>query len=304
MWRPAPDSFGLADYHFTEVDTGMSTIAVLGTGRLGSGFIEAACGRGWAVSVWNRTAPKAEQLVEFGAHVAASPAEAVQGVDRVHLVLHDDASVEEVLAKALPALGAGTTICDHTTTQPALTAMRAKRLASLGIEYLHCPVFMGPAAARNSEGSMLVAGPQGVFGRARDDLSQMTGRLEYLGERLDYAAAFKLLGNAYIIGVSALVADVLSIARGSGLAPDEAIRVTDFINPMTVVQARGRSMAAGSFAPSFELTMARKDIRLMIEMAGDLPLGVLPGVGDRMEALIATGHGGEDFSVLAVDAVR
>lgn len=282
---------------------GMSTMAVLGAGRLGSGFVEAARGRGWSVAVWNRTATKAERLAEFGARLAASPADAVRGAHRVHLVLHDDASVEEVLAEALPALGPGTILCDHTTTQPGLTAARAKRLAAMGIQYLHCPVFMGPAAARNSEGSMLVAGPQAAFDRVRDDLSQMTGRLEYLGERLDLAAAVKLLGNAYIIGVSALVADVLSIAKGSGLAPDEAIRVTDFINPMTVVQGRGRSMAAGSFAPSFELTMARKDVRLMLETAGDLPLGVLPGLADRMDALIEAGHGGEDFSVLAVDAV-
>lgn len=287
----------------TEGERSMSNIAVIGTGRLGSGFVEAALERGWGVTVWNRTPAKAERLTEFGARVAASPAEAVQTVDRVHLVLNDDASVEDVLDQAVPGLGADTIICDHTTTQPALTAARAERLARMGVGYLHCPVFMGPAAARHSQGRMLVAGPRTLFDRVRNGLSQMTGNLEYLGERPDLAAAVKLLGNAYIIGISGLVADVLSIAKGSGLAPEEAIRVTEFVNPATIVQLRGRSMAEGSFAPSFELTMARKDIRLMLETVGDLPMGVLPGLADRMDALIGAGHGGEDLGVLAVDAV-
>lgn len=279
----------------------MAAITFLGTGLLGSGFVEAALERGWAVTVWNRTPGKAERLGEMGARVSASPAEAVRGADRVHLVLNDDASVEEVLERIGPALGPDTVICDHTTTQPVLTAARAQRLAGAGVRYLHCPVFMGPAAARKSEGRMLVAGPQVLFDGVKDDLSKMTGRLEYLGERPDYAAGVKLIGNAYIIGISALVADAMAIARGSGLRLAEAIRITELINPVAMIEGRGRSMAEGSFAPSFELTMARKDIRLMLETAGDLPLALLPGLAARMDALIEAGHGGEDVGVLALE---
>ena len=49
--------------------------------------------------------------------------------------------------------------------------------------------------------------------------------------------------------------------------------------------------------------MARKDLRLMIETAGALPLAVLPTVAERMDALIAEGHGAEDVGVLGRDAV-
>ena len=62
-------------------------------------------------------------------------------------------------------------------------------------------------------------------------------------------------------------------------------------------------MVAGDFAPGFELAMARKDLRLMIETAGALPLAVLPAVAERMDALIAEGHGAEDVGVLGRDAV-
>jgi 3-hydroxyisobutyrate dehydrogenase-like beta-hydroxyacid dehydrogenase len=282
----------------------MTSIAVLGTGLLGSGFVEAACGRGWEVTVWNRTPAKAEALASVGARVAATPAQAVRGVQRVHLVLRDDASVEDVLGEALPAVDAGTVICDHTTTQPALTAARAQRLADQGVAYLHCPVFMGPPAARDAKGSMLVAGPRALFEGVQDELTQMTGRLAYLGERPDQAAVIKLMGNALIIGVVGLLADALALGRSAGLSPEEALGVMEFINPGAVAKLRGPRMAAGSFDPSFALTMARKDVRLMLETAEGLPLAVLPGLAARMDALIQGGHGDQDVGVLAVDAVR
>lgn len=281
----------------------MTHIAILGTGLLGSGFAEAAAKRGWTVTAWNRTPGKARALEEFGVSVAATPADAVRGADRVHMILTDDAVVEAVLAAARPGLGANTIICDHTTTQPALTAVRAARLAAEGVQYLHCPVFMGPPAARNAQGSMMVSGPPALFDQVRGDLAMMTGKLEYCGERPDLAAAYKLFGNAFIVGMGALVADVYTIAKGAGCTPEEALRVMGFFNPSAILEGRGKSMAQGAFVPGFELSMARKDIRLMMETAGNRPLAALPGIAARMDTLIAAGHGSDDVGVIAIDAV-
>jgi 3-hydroxyisobutyrate dehydrogenase-like beta-hydroxyacid dehydrogenase len=63
-------------------------------------------------------------------------------------------------------------------------------------------------------------------------------------------------------------------------------------------------MAERDFAPSFELSMARKDVRLMLETAGPQPLAALPAIGARMDELIAQGYGDRDFGVLAVEAVQ
>ena len=71
-----------------------------------------------------------------------------------------------------------------------------------------------------------------------------------------------------------------------------------------MVAGRGVNMARGNFAPSFELQMARKDVRLMLETAGDRPLAALPAIAARMDQLIAAGHGAKDASVLGIDAVR
>lgn len=282
----------------------MSQIAFLGTGLLGSGLAEAAAKRGDSVTVWNRTIDKARALEKFGARVANTPADAVRNAERVHLVLRDDQIVEEVIAALRPGLSPNAIIVDHTTTQPKLTASRATRLNGEGVRYIHCPVFIGPAAARQSQGMILAAGPRALFDAIQPALARMAERVEYFGERPDFAAVIKLSGNAVIIGLSGVVADVLAIGDGAALTPDETMKVFALLNVGAMLAGRGRNMAAGNFTPSFELTMARKDVRLMLETAGDHPTPVLSGIADRMDELVDAGHGADDLAVIGIDSVR
>jgi len=282
----------------------MANVAFLGTGLLGSALAEASAKRGDAVTAWNRSADKVQALAQFGVKAASTPAEAVRGTSRVHLVLKDDAVVEETIAAARPGLSPDAILIDHSTTLPKLTAERAARLQAEGIAYLHCPVFMGPAAARSAQGSMLAAGPREIFDRVAADLEVMTGRLEYVGERADLAAVDKLMGNAMFIGMWAVLADIFTLAKASGVPAEDAVRLIGMLDLNGVAAARGKTMARSDFTPAFELSMARKDLRLMLETIGELPLATLPSIAARMDALIAAGHGGEDAGVLAIDAVR
>jgi 3-hydroxyisobutyrate dehydrogenase len=281
----------------------MTQIAFLGTGLLGGAIAEAAAKRGNGVTVWNRTIDKARALEQFGARVAPTPADAVRDAERVHLILKDDEVVEEVIASLRPGLAPNAIIVDHTTTQPDRTAARAARLTANGLRYLHCPVFMGPAAARVNQGIVLAAGPQHLFDTVKAELGRMGSRVEYFGERADLAAVYKLCGNAYIIGIAALVADVFAVAGGAGIAPTDALRIMDFFNPAAIIAGRGKNMAAGNYAASFELVMARKDLRLMIETAGATEMITLPAIAARMDALIASGHAADDLGVIGKDAV-
>jgi len=282
----------------------MAHIAFLGTGLLGSAFAEAAAKRGDTVTAWNRSPDKVTALAPFGVKSATTPADAVRGASRVHLVLKDDAVVDDVVSAARGGLSADAILIDHTTTLPSLTAQRAERLRAEGIKYLHCPVFMGPPAARNAQGVMLATGPKALFEAVQADLAKMTGRLQYMGERTDLAAVNKLLGNAMIIGVCAVMADVLTLAKACGVDAVDAVDLLGSLDMNAMVARRGTSMASGDFSPSFELVMARKDVRLMLETSGDLPMAALAAIALRMDRLIAAGHGAEDFSVLAIDAVR
>jgi 3-hydroxyisobutyrate dehydrogenase len=282
----------------------MTRIAFLGTGLLGSGMAEGAATRGDQVTVWNRTIEKARALEQFGVRVSETPVDAVRGAERVHLVLKDDAVVDDVIAALRPGLSRDAIIVDHTTNQPALTAARFRRLNGEGVRYLHCPVFMGPAAAREGRGTILSSGPRSLFDAVEDELSRMARRVEYLGERPDLAAVYKLLGNALIVGITALGSDVFAIARGANVTADEAMQLFDFFNPAGIFTGRVKDLAGGDFTPRFELTMARKDVRLMMETASGTPLLTLPAIAERMDALIADGYGGDDLVVLGKDSVR
>jgi len=164
-------------------------------------------------------------------------------------------------------------------------------------------VFIGPAAARESQGTILASGPQQLFDAVKHELAHMASRVEYFGERPDLAAVYKLCGNAFIIGIGALVSDVFTVAGGAHVAPTDALRILDFFNPSAVIAGRGRNIAVGDFSPAFELEMARKDVRLMLETAGTRPLAALPGIASRMDDLIGQGYGAADLAVIGKDVL-
>jgi 3-hydroxyisobutyrate dehydrogenase len=277
----------------------MSRVAFLGTGLLGSGMVEAMLRRGVQVSVWNRTASKARALEAFGARVAATPEDAVAGADLVHLALPDDAVVDAMLNQLAPGFSSGSVIIDHSTTAPAGTKARLGRAAARKIAWLHAPVFMSPQMCRDSVGLMLVSGPRASFGAVRAHLEAMTGEVWYLGEREDLAASFKIMGNSMIFAITAGLADVLAMSRSLGIEPLDAGGLFSKFKVGSVVPARMDKMARGDYSATFELTMARKDIGLMIEAAGSESLTVLPAIAQRMDQAIANGHGQEDLGAIA-----
>jgi len=282
----------------------MANVAFIGTGLLGSGMVEGMLRRGDKVSVWNRTESKARALETAGAKVAASPADAVDGAERVHMTLPDDSVVNQIGEGFAARLRPDATVVDHSTTSPRGTKSRIARARKGGVKFIHAPVFMSPQMARDSVGLMMVSGPQTVFEAVRGELAKMTGDVWYVGEEGDRAAAYKLFGNSMLFVIAAGVADVFAMAKGLGIAPAEALEVFSKFQPGGVIKSRGEKMARGDFSATFELTMARKDMRLMLEAAGDQPMTVLPGIATRMDEAIAKGHGQDDLGAIAAEVVR
>jgi 3-hydroxyisobutyrate dehydrogenase len=281
-------------------------IAFLGMGLLGSNFVRALRRRGEDVQVWNRTPDRATALIAEGARAFAEPADAVRGAARVHLTLPDDAIVDEILERARPGLAPDVVIVDHSTTSAPGALARIARWRERGITFAHAPVFMGPQNARDATGIMLVSGPRDLVERLRPALAPMTGKLVDLGERPDAAAAFKLLGNLFLICMTTGLAEMLALAKVLDVTPAQAATLFEQFNPGPSIPARIQRMVEGNFGdPSWELAMARKDARLMIEAAGQagVPLAVLPAIAARMDAVIAEGHGADDWTVIAKDAV-
>ena len=282
----------------------MATVAFLGTGLLGSGMVERMLQQGNTVVVWNRTLSKARALEAHGARVAATPADAVADAERVHMTLPDDAVVDQIVDGFRGRLRTDAIVIDHSTTSPRGTAARIPRLNGAGVKFLHAPVFMSPQMARDGAGIVLVSGPRAVFDAARPALDRMTGEVWYVGDEPDRAAAYKIFGNSMLFVIAAGVADVFAMAKGLGIPAADALAVFSKFQPGGVIKARGEKMARGDFSASFELTMARKDMRLMLEAAGGQPMAVLPAIAERMDDAIAKGHGRDDLGAIAAAVVR
>ena len=168
--------------------------AFLGMGLLGSNFVKAMLKKGDTVQVWNRTASKAKTLEAFGAKAFENVEDAVQNADVIHLTLKDDATVDEVLAKAAKGFKQGVVIIDHTTTSVKGAIERTADWKSKGFTYLHAPVFMGPSNALEGSGFMMVSGDQSVIKKYEPEFSKMTGKLLNFGIEEGKAAAIKLAG--------------------------------------------------------------------------------------------------------------
>jgi 3-hydroxyisobutyrate dehydrogenase-like beta-hydroxyacid dehydrogenase len=281
----------------------MERVAFLGTGLLGGAMVERMLAQGLHVTVWNRTAAKLDVLKAAGAVVAATAGDSVTAAGRVHLALTDDGVVDAILDEVAPRLLRDAIVIDHSTTSPLKTRDRAARLAHAGVRFLHAPVFMSPQMCREGKGLIMVSGSAAVFEAAQPALSRMTGDVWYLGERGELAAAYKLFGNSMLFAINAGLTDVLAMAKGIGVSGDDALALFSRLNTSMAIPMRGQKMVKQDFSAMFELAMARKDVRLMLESAGHQPLIVLPALAARMDEMIAAGHGKDDFASIAAPVV-
>jgi len=276
-------------------------------GLLGSNFVRAMINKGAQVQVWNRTAAKATQMEQYGAKAFSNVVDAVKGADIIHLTLKDDATVDEVLAAASAGLQPGATIIDHTTTSVPGAIQRTADWKKRGFTYLHAPVFMGPANALESTGNMLVSGDQTVIARLETHLSKMTGKLINFGDETGKAAGMKLIGNNFLVAFTAGIADTLSLAKALHIPVSDLFALFDSWNPAAMLPGRLKRMSGGDYSnASWELNMARKDAGLFLQAAqqAGTKLVVIPAIAAEMDRWIEKGHGSDDWTVIAKDAIQ
>ena len=279
----------------------MATIAFLGTGLLGANFTKALLAKGESLQVWNRTAGKARALEAFGARVFEHPADAVKGAERIHITLSDDASVDAVLAQAATGMGPGTILFDHTTTSREGAIARTHDWAAKGMVYIHAPVFMGPSNALDSSGFMLISEDAALTRRVSPWLSAMTGKLLDLGNQPGKAAGVKLLGNLFLLTLTGGLSDMLSLAKSMDLSSQDIATLFESFNPGAAAPGRLKRLVAANYdEPSWELQMARKDARLMMEAAAKSgrPLVLVPQIAGEMDRFLEKGFAHKDWSII------
>lgn len=289
-------SFGIQEV------TAQRPVAFCGMGLLGSNFVLRLLERGLAVRVFNRSKERCEPLAKAGAEVAGELADCARGVARVHLTLRSDESVDEVMEGLSKGKDPNErlVVIDHTTTSADGAVERQKAWDAKGVDYIHAPVFMGPSNARDASGYMLAGGDKAKFESVRADLEAMTGKLWYVGEDKGRAAALKLIGNQMLMAITATLADSLALAKAHGLdKSDIEALLENFPIGASFDRRLDRLVQADYSEPSWELTMARKDMALMQakSKAAGRPLLLVDAIAAAMDEQLEKGEAASDWTV-------
>ena len=281
----------------------MSDVSLLGTGLLGAPIALRLASTGLSVTVWNRTASKAEALEEAGLAVARSAAEALRASRVSILMLADGPAIMEVLlAPEARAALAGRTVVQMGTIGPDESRGFALEVAAAGGEWVEAPVLGSIPQADSGELQVMVGGTREQLERLEPLLS-LLGRDVRLVGGVGKAAALKLALNQLIGSLTAAFATSLAFVRSNGLSPDlfmDVLRPSALYAP-TFDKKLGR-MLDGEYAnPTFPLRLLRKDVALFVRAAR--AAGVAPRIAeavlDTVDAAAAKGLGDDDYAALA-----
>jgi len=273
-------------------------LGFIGLGIMGFPMAENLLKAGHALTVYNRTRQKAEELARRGATVAASPAEVGRQAQVIFLCVGDTLAVGEVCDSLLQGIQRGSVVADASTISPAASRALAKRFQERGVHFLDAPCSGSKTGATNATLTFMVGGDKAAFERVQPYLLAMGKKIFHVGGQ-GMGLQVKLTQNL----IGALTCQAMSegfvLARKAGLSPSlvlEVLQASVARNPL--IEAKLPLVLERRFDPHFSLKWMHKDLGLMLESAQDLqvPLPATALVRELFGAAIAMGHGEEDFA--------
>ncbi|MFF3956084.1 NAD(P)-dependent oxidoreductase [Streptomyces sp. NPDC001890] len=281
-----------------DATTGRPVVAVLGTGIMGSGMTRSLLRAGLGVRAWNRTQSRAAPLAADGAVVTETAEEAVRGADVVVTMLSDGPSVAAALAAASGGVHEGQILLQSSTVGLDATADLARRAADLGLVYLDAPVSGTKQPAEQGALTVFVAGPSAARAAVDPVLDAIGQRTVWVDEAPGAASRLKLVVNTWVLTMVNNIAECLNLAEGLGIDPRTFLDVMKG-GPLDSAYLQGKSAAvlSGDLTPSFTLSTALKDTRLILDaaQASGVRLDLVAASADRFARAEAAGHGGEDM---------
>ncbi|MFH8592542.1 NAD(P)-dependent oxidoreductase [Streptomyces rimosus] len=276
-----------------------TSVAVLGTGIMGSAMARNLAGAGLDVRAWNRTRAKAESLAADGVRVVDTPAEAVDGADAVLTVLLDGPAVLDAMRQSTPALRAETLWLQMSTVGADGVDPLAAFAREHGLDLVDAPVLGTKEPAEKGLLTVLAAGPQEVRDRAGRILDVVGQRTLWLGEdaAAGTASRLKLAVNSWVLTVINGTGEALALAQGLGVDP-RALLDAVAGGPLDLPYLRMKSelILSGDYPASFTVSAARKDARLIAEAAerAGVRMDLATAAAERFRRAEEQGHGDED----------
>ena len=261
----------------------MANVAFLGLGVMGFPMAGWLARKGHTVTVFNRTAAKAERWCkEYGGRAAATPAAAAQGAEIVFSCLGDDPDLRAVAIGAggvIAAMQRGAIFCDHTTASADVAREIAAAGRARGVQCLDAPVSGGQAGAENGKLTVMVGGDAAAFATAEPVIRSYAHNVKLLGPA-GSGQLTKMVNQIAIAGVVQGLAEALNFARKAGL---DVATVVDTISKGAAqswqMENRWKTMSEGKFEFGFAVEWMRKDLRICLQEArnngAELPVAAL-----------------------------
>ncbi|MFC5401517.1 NAD(P)-binding domain-containing protein [Cohnella soli] len=282
----------------------MKTIGFVGLGTMGEPMAANLLRKGYSVTVYNRSAGKANALVELGADIADSPCDIAKRVDVVITMVSNDDAIEEVYFGAdgiLKELKPGTTIIDSSTISPTLARKLAAEIGDRFCDFIDAPVTGSKPAA--IEGTLLfMAGGDKATVDAHTDILLTMGRdIVYVGPNGSGATA-KLAHNT-IVGINAAgLIEGMAIAAKSGIDASAFLHIVQSGGAASKqADLKGEKIVNRDFSVQFALSLMLKDLRLssVLTDAMHMSTPMLESAKGLFQLGQAAGYGDDDLAALA-----
>jgi 3-hydroxyisobutyrate dehydrogenase-like beta-hydroxyacid dehydrogenase len=244
-------------------------VAFIGLGVMGYPMAGHLARAGHDITVFNRTAQKAQHWVsEYGGRSAASPAAAAKDADIVLACVGRDADVDAVTrgdGGAFPAMKKGAVFVDHTTASATLAHALADFARALGLGFVDAPVSGGEQGARNGKLTIMCGGSEADYARAEPAMRAYARHSQRMGEA-GAGQLTKMVNQICIAGAVQGLSEALSFARAAGLDPQA---VVDVISKGAAqswqMDNRHGTMLAGKFDHGFAVEWMRKDLAICLD---------------------------------------
>jgi 3-hydroxyisobutyrate dehydrogenase len=282
------------------MESDMAKLAFCGLGQMGLPMATRLIDAGHGVSVWNRTAEKAKPLLDLGARLAGTPAEAAAGAEAVITVVADPEALEAVVFGAgglAEALESGATLIDMSTVGPDAVRATAARLPD-GVRMLDAPVQGSVAQATEGSLRINVGGPQDLFERWRP-LLETLGTPRRFGD-LGAGASMKLVMNSTLGAVASALGEALALGDALGLDQGDLL---DWLSNSPVgaaAESHRDKIENGTYPSRFKLSLAAKDLRLVTGSARAAEVDMRLAEASRrwLEEADAAGLGDLDYTAV------
>jgi 3-hydroxyisobutyrate dehydrogenase-like beta-hydroxyacid dehydrogenase len=277
-------------------------IGFLGLGKMGVAIARRLIAGGHEVTVWNRDQSKAKELVEDGAKLAVTAAQAAKDQQAIVTMLFDDTANEAVLfgeGNAIFALEPGALHIACSTISVALSDRLAQEHQSRGQQYVAAPVFGRPNIAAEGKLWIVAAGEEASVAKARPLLESCSRGITVVGERPSQAHALKLAGNFLITMMIQSLSEAAVFGKAHGIEESlllETVNSALFQSPFYA--AYSKVMLDPPTPPGATVSLGVKDLSLFLSAAkdADVHLAIAEQITDRFKQALAFGLADADWA--------